>query len=160
MTTSPQILAVAGNYAGLVQAIRACRIDKGMSQLELDERAGLPSGYTAKIEISATKPNSPSARSIGKESLPLLLGALDIELAVIPADRSGGSTPKSDSSFRGLMADRQKKMRDLAAAGGRKSWRLLTEKERAKRIDRMNRARIAKQRAKRRAKRGKARTAT
>mgnify|MGYP001101455142 CR=1 FL=1 len=79
-----KVLAAFADYEGLVRAIRERRSALGLSQLALDDLAGLPSGYTAKIEAMLTNPGAKNARAIGRESLPLLLGALGIELAVVP----------------------------------------------------------------------------
>lgn len=68
-------------YDALIAQMRARRIALGLSQLAVDEIAGLPSGYVGKIEASLTNPAAKNARSIGRESLPLMLGALGLELS-------------------------------------------------------------------------------
>jgi len=51
-----KVLAAFADYEGLVRAIRERRSALGLSQLALDDLAGLPSGYTAKIEAMLTNP--------------------------------------------------------------------------------------------------------
>lgn len=80
MTAEPPP-ATFTTYEALIATLRARRIALGLSQLAVDDLAGLPSGYCAKIEISISNPNAKNARSIGRESLPLMLGALGLELA-------------------------------------------------------------------------------
>jgi len=83
--TIPQVqcLAITDTYEQLVAALVARRHALGLSQLAVDDIAGLPSGYTGKIEASITNPKANNARSIGKVSLPLILGALGVKLAVV-----------------------------------------------------------------------------
>ncbi|WP_420104546.1 helix-turn-helix domain-containing protein [Bosea sp. (in: a-proteobacteria)] len=90
-------------YEALIAAMRARRISLGMSQLSVDARAGLPDGYTAKIEAMLTNPTAKNARSIGRESLPLMLGALGLELATHarPSRASKKASPLNVMSERG-----------------------------------------------------------
>jgi hypothetical protein len=74
------LLAVFGDYPGLIEALKRRRISLKMVQLVLDERAGLPSGYTAKVECDPEKRN---ARQIGTVTLPLVLEALGVSLALV-----------------------------------------------------------------------------
>lgn len=69
-------------WDALIAAFRARRIELRMSQNDVDEVAGLPNGYCGKLEASLTNPAARNARSIGRESLPLMLGALKLNLAV------------------------------------------------------------------------------
>jgi transcriptional regulator with XRE-family HTH domain len=78
-----KILAALETFDELIAVMRDRRISMGLSQNALEDRAGLTGGYVGKLEGSRGKSNS---RSIGRESLPLLLGALGLELAVVPAD--------------------------------------------------------------------------
>lgn len=81
---SLQVLATCGTYEWLVDIFRARRISLGPSQLALEDRASPASGYVGKIEGNSAKQNN---RAMGRESLPLLLGALNLELAVVPKEK-------------------------------------------------------------------------
>lgn len=106
-------------YEALIAAMRARRISLGMSQLSVDARAGLPDGYTAKIEAMLTNPTAKNARSIGRESLPLLLGALGLELAT----HARHSRASKKASPLNVMSERGKK--------GQAIWKCrTTEKQR------------------------------
>lgn len=83
----------------LVGELRARRIRLGLSQLAVDALAGLPDGYTAKCEAMLTNPAAKNARGIGRESLPLLLGALGVQLTL---DASGKEGRKSEREIRQL----------------------------------------------------------
>ncbi|WP_276200328.1 hypothetical protein [Chelatococcus sp. XZ-Ab1] len=104
------VLARITDYAALVAAIRARRVSLGLSQLAVDDMAGLPTGYTAKIEAMLTNPQAPNARNIGWQSLPLLLGALRLEIAVMrsPAShsKSGPSPIAYEEAMKKVMAER------------------------------------------------------
>ena len=79
----------------LVAVVRERRSALGLSQLALDHEAGLPDGYTGKLEASAGKANS---RSIGWESLPKILSALGLELAAFLPLASTGKPEINQSS--------------------------------------------------------------
>jgi hypothetical protein len=64
------------DYSQLTQALAARRRQLGLLQLELDERAGLASGYSGKLECHD--------RHFGKLSLPMVLAALDVDLYLAP----------------------------------------------------------------------------
>lgn len=76
------ILAVASTYEELIATIVDRRKSLGLSQTDVDLIAGLPGGYLAKLEISATNPSAKNARTIGARSLPLVLRALGLHLGV------------------------------------------------------------------------------
>lgn len=99
-------LATFTTYEALIAQMRARRIALGMSQLAVDARAGLPDGYTAKIEASLTNPSAKNARSIGRESLPLMLGALGLELA---AHAHSGRASKSQNETIALLTEATRK---------------------------------------------------
>lgn len=130
-------LAVFADYAGLVAACRARRIQLGMSQLEVDDRAGLPSGYCGKIEISATNPGARNSRSIGKDSLPLLLGALGLEMMLSPSKHARGAPSKALKPLADFMAKR-------GAKGGIMRGQLLPKRKRVAIAKKAARARWAK----------------
>lgn len=76
MTVEP--LAVCWDYASLMAALKARRVALGFTQLDVDERAGLQDGYTGKLEAW----DKDSGWRLGPVSLPLLLGALEVQLAL------------------------------------------------------------------------------
>jgi hypothetical protein len=67
---------VIRTYADLRRAIAARRRELGCTQLEMDKRAGLPSGYTGKVEGRT--------RCFGPLSLELTLQTLKAELVLRP----------------------------------------------------------------------------
>ena len=67
----------------LISALVQRRKALGMSQLALDYRAGLQDGYIGKLE-SWTHPTS--GRKMGRVSMPLVLEALGVSLALITKD--------------------------------------------------------------------------
>lgn len=79
------------DHAGLVRALRARRQSLGLSQLAVDHISGMAEGYCAKIEASLTNPTAKNARSIGRESLPLMLGALGVGMVLV----KNGAMPAS-----------------------------------------------------------------
>lgn len=78
------------NYEEMRLAIIARRRRMGLSQLVVDEIAGLQSGYTAKIEAGAR------IKNLGPLSLTLLMGALGLEGAFVLA--AGKQTNSDDGS--------------------------------------------------------------
>lgn len=87
-------LATFTTWSDFTRACRARRIHLGLSQLDVDHLAGLPSGYTGKIEASITNPHAKNARAIGRDSMPLILGALGLSMGVMPATgKHNGSKP-------------------------------------------------------------------
>jgi GrpB-like predicted nucleotidyltransferase (UPF0157 family) len=74
MTTVPAIRC--RTYQQLTQALAARRRQLGLTQLDVDARAGLQSSYTGKLEIGT--------RHLGSLSLPMLCAALDIDILVMP----------------------------------------------------------------------------
>jgi len=140
------VLARITDYAALVAAIRARRVSLGLSQLAVDDMAGLPTGYTAKIEAMLTNPKAPNARNIGWQSLPLLLGALSLEIAIMQSPAlhpKSGSGPKTyEGAMKKVMAERgrlggrirvarlgAKKVRHAARRAARIRWRKWREQK-------------------------------
>lgn len=72
---------VVRQYADLVDAIVVRRKRLGMSQIEVDDRAGLQLGYMGKLECWRS---AQYGRSLGVISLPLVLEALGLGLIVVP----------------------------------------------------------------------------
>ena len=77
--TEPNAVVVIRTYPALRAALAARRKALGLSQLALDEIAGVHTGYTGKIECGA--------RHLGDMSFEVMLAALGIELVVRPRDR-------------------------------------------------------------------------
>ena len=70
-----EAIGTTTSLEGLTSILTERRRELGLSQLLVDDIAGLPSGYTAKVECRI--------KGLGKLSLPCLLGALGLELAVV-----------------------------------------------------------------------------
>lgn len=140
------VLATFGDYEGLVDALRSRRITLGMSQIALEDRAGLTGGYVGKIEGRPGKPNS---RAIGRESLPLLLGALNLELAIVPVEKQASSKQASISRRGKLLtgAEAKKFLENRARKGGRIRKARLTKKRRQDIAQKAAQARWEKHRA-------------
>jgi Helix-turn-helix len=63
-------------YAALRAAIAARRKELGLTQLALDEIAGVPTGYVGKLECGV--------RCLGDMSFEVMLAALGLEIVVRP----------------------------------------------------------------------------
>ena len=140
-----KVLSVFGDYVGLVKAIKERRAALGLSQLALDDLAGLQSGYTGKIEAMLTNPGAKNARAIGRESLPLLLGALGIELAVVP----GAARHRTQAEERqgvDAIADVKKSLSERGRKGWLRQRSRMTEKQYRKHQQKAARARWEKHR--------------
>lgn len=68
------------DYDGLIAAIKHRRRALGLSQLALDDVTELPDGYTGKLEAKI--------KSLGPKSLPKVLDALGLDMALIPRRRT------------------------------------------------------------------------
>jgi transcriptional regulator with XRE-family HTH domain len=84
MLEEPPVIALAGDYHELIEGLKARLIALGLTQELLNERAGLPDRYVAKIEVSHRSPAARNARALGQLSLPCILGALRVRLAIVP----------------------------------------------------------------------------
>ncbi len=104
MTDSSTFIATIHSRDDLTKAIRERRKDLGMCQLEVDDRAGLPDGYTGKLESSLTSPDANSARTIGWVSLPLLMGALGLELVAVRRGSLRKRLTRAERAKRGAQA--------------------------------------------------------
>ena len=134
-------------YEALIAVLRARRIELGLSQIDVDYLAGMASGYCAKLESSLTNPTAKNARSIGRESLPLMLGALGIGMAATPLPRSAGTKRflvNSDNELHQLIG---KKFAEKGRLGAKIRWAKMPLKERATMIRKMNQARASKRAA-------------
>lgn len=126
MTDSPLAFATINSRDDLTQAIRERRMDLGMCQLELDERTGLPGGYTGNLEAVLSSPNAVNARSIGWTALPLLMGALGLELVAVRQGSLRKRLSKTERAKRGARArsDRlsPERRREIAREAARARW--------------------------------------
>lgn len=112
------VLATFSTLDGLVTALTARRHALGLSQLALDDRAGLQSGYCGKIECGI--------KGLGQISLPLHLGGLRCELALVEAVRAPRTQgEESVAHFENYMS---RKARKAALA----RWAKTTPKQRKK----------------------------
>ena len=102
-------------YEAMIAAMRQRRIQKGLSQLAVDELAGLPSGYCGKLEAILTNPNARNARGIGRDSLPLMLGALGLELGLHA--QSGRASKSTNETIALLLTSTRKAMSDRGRKG-------------------------------------------
>lgn len=93
---SRRVVGTAKTYGELVDLIKAYRRARGISQIEMDELVGWPSGYCAKIECSPTAANY---RRLTNETLPWLLEVLGLELVIV--EKPGGARPGSGSHSAG-----------------------------------------------------------
>lgn len=108
------------NYETLRTVLRARRIALGMSQLDLDERAGLQNGYTGKIEAGI--------RNFGATSLPSMLGALGMVLMpMLSSAKHEENACAAWLSGKSAQKDQKKKW---GAKGGRKRSYTLTREQR------------------------------
>jgi transcriptional regulator with XRE-family HTH domain len=80
--TERQVLGEAGGLEELAEVLTARRKSLGLTQLELDDRAGFQSGYTGKLEIGHMR----GGRNAGVIALPLWLRALGVKLQVIAVE--------------------------------------------------------------------------
>lgn len=140
------MLATFSTYEGLVETLKGRRISLGMSQLALEDRAGLASGHVGKIEGDPTKRNN---RAIGRDTLPLLLGALNLQLAVVPVEKQA-SSKHGLNAIRGKLLtgdDLKNFLEGRARKGGRIRKARLSKKQRRDIAMRAAKARWEKQRA-------------
>lgn len=111
----------------LVAVMTARRIELGLSQIDIDDAAGLQGGYTGKIEAGI--------KNIGFKSLPGLLGALGLVLRCERASCSlDAETPVAWAEPAQVI---KKKLRLRAAKGGRARWGESTPEERRKKMNRL-----------------------
>jgi hypothetical protein len=83
------------DYDQLTSALAARRRQLGLRQLELDEKSGLLSGYSGKIEVQT--------RRLGPLSLPMILAGLDCDLLLCPRS---DAAPVEHRGLSGDKADR------------------------------------------------------
>jgi hypothetical protein len=76
-------------YDDLLAALRAKRIERGLSSIELDDLSGMQDGYTGKLENGFVHNRKKSARSFGPVTLGLWLQALNIGLVIVDTNERG-----------------------------------------------------------------------
>ena len=96
------------DYGQLRAVIAARRKELGLSQLEVDELAGVQTGYTGKIECGA--------RHFGDVSFGSILGALGIKIEVV---RAAGTHGVSDDEAKASIERLRAKRKKLAGMGGK-----------------------------------------
>lgn len=120
------IIARFTTVEGLIAALIKRRHSLGMSQLVLDDISGLQNGYTGKIEKGI--------KGLGAVSLPLVLGGLGCELALMPGptqhrDESAESLRRQRSHWGRVGRQRQVAMQSprdrkkIASAAAKARWR-------------------------------------
>jgi transcriptional regulator with XRE-family HTH domain len=128
----------------LADALRERRMQLGLSQTVVDDLAGLTGGYTSKIEMGVTNPEARNARRLGADSMPLLLGALKLELIVRHATGTKANFAHDDNGLPQRVGD---KLIERARLGGRARWAKMTDAQRKKAVLKLNRARREKRKA-------------
>lgn len=104
------VLGVAREYADLLEIIRLRKEAAHFTNLELDDRAGLPVGYTGKL-FSAE--NTKNGKILNRRTLGWVLAALKLRIVVVAdGDLPVPSTPKNH------MQDRSRKRRPLGVQIG------------------------------------------
>lgn len=93
MSTDHETLAYCWNYRGLMSALKVRRKELGLSQLEVDDKAGLQDGYCGKLEAW----DRDSGRRLGPVSFDLLLAAYGVGLVLFET-RPPSERPEHDSS--------------------------------------------------------------
>jgi hypothetical protein len=150
----PTPLGTFSDYASFVALLRARKNELGLSDLVLDELAGLAGGYSQKV-LGPTQ-----VKGIGPLSFTGLLDALGLSgtLYADPAKvaRLSGQWQRRDRAGvrenhrLGKVAIAKARpivMAELATMGGKARWKDATPEDRAAMIARMNAARLAKRRA-------------
>ncbi|WP_281517490.1 helix-turn-helix domain-containing protein [Ferranicluibacter rubi] len=77
------VSSIITDYAGLVKALKARRADLGMSNAELEHRAGMQEGYVTKLECWPRE----NSRGMGPEIMPLWFGGLRLGLVLLDMPR-------------------------------------------------------------------------
>ena len=127
-------LARVTTLEDIVRVAKIRRSDLGLSQLALDDISGMQTGYTGKLECGD--------KGLGKLTLPLLLGGLKLELALVPAVRARSTHRDKTGQSEDYFSRRARK-----AAKAR--WDAQTPKQRRKTMSAVAKARWAKVKAER-----------
>ena len=115
------IIGTVRNYADLRALVAARRKELDLTQLEVDDLAGVQSGYTGKIECGA--------RNFGEMSFDAIMGALGLSVALMSdVGTYGDPSIEAPSGSRARLREKRRKM---GATGGRNRAAKLTAKQRA-----------------------------
>ena len=79
MSLHDERMARVADYGSLIEAIERRRVELGLTQIELDDRAGLAAGHYS--HIAAWR--SPQGRNLGATTLARVLSALGLALDVV-----------------------------------------------------------------------------
>lgn len=121
-------------------ALRWRKEQLGLKNLEIDDIAGLQSGYSSKLLVGIKRP--------GDMSLPAILGALKCELILVPAKTS---KQRQDSDITIASANNLKKvLRERAAKGARARRAKLSPERRREIAQKAARTKWARHREKKR----------
>ena len=131
---------VIRTFDELRAALNRRKIDLGLKNLEIDDIAGLQSGYTGKLLCGMKRP--------GDMSLPAILGALKCELVLVPAKTS--KQRKDDDITIACTKNLKKLLSDRAAKGGRARRDNLTAEKRRQIAQKAAKTRWARAREKKR----------
>ena len=112
-------LGVVTEYKHLRELIAARRRELGLRQLEVDDLAGVQSGYTGKIECGL--------RSMGDMSMGALLGALGLHLIVMRT--AGKHQSLTDQANASVKATRER-VRNRSSLGGKARAKKLSPNQR------------------------------
>ena len=126
---------VAHDYESLIEALVERKRELRLSTLEVDDIAGLPTGYFSKICCGV--------RGLGVRSLGLVLQALQVEIIVQPNNNLARGEDQLSAAEKAAR-NRPPKTNFLklrSAAGARRKWLLMTEAERRRHIKKMCKAR-------------------
>lgn len=111
-TAGSRVIGEAGSLEELVALFAEWRRAHGISQLELDERAGLAPGHVGKLEVGASSGRKSWSRQPGWKTFPRWLSSLGLHLQVVVVEE-----PKPGSSPRcGPVIDGAKRVAALRAA--------------------------------------------
>jgi hypothetical protein len=130
-------LAIVTTFEGLRRAFDLRKRELRLTNLALDDIAGLQSGYTGKLLCGT--------RRVGEISLPALLGALGLEIVLVRS-RATDRGPRLEEF--GVHEDRLKKvMSERGKKGGKRKALRMTAEERSKEARRINKIRWDRKRA-------------
>ena len=149
MNSDMRIVGLAVTYAELRALIKKRRIELGLSQLAFDQLAGLPDGYTGKIECGK--------RHLGEQSFEQVARALGVSVGLM---RTSGAHKNNDEKTNSLASYPQEHLKKIAHLGGKKTASILLPHERraaarAAANARWAKVRLLKKQAKSRAKRSR-----
>jgi hypothetical protein len=137
-----QIIGTFVDFDGMRAAFALRKNDLRLTNLEIDDIAGLQGGYTGKILCGMKRP--------GDMSLPALLGALGCELALVRAsstDREQCHVIQGRAQYRA-----KKNAHERRSNGGKRKALKMTSEERRKMARKMNKIRWSRERERHRAK--------